>query len=195
MFGRYSPNRFRITFTATFRPFRSRFPSSSFCRLGCRRCKVFWSTNSVPALLIAPAARCRALGWVTAAHATDLTQLYLTYGLLCGVGTGIVYIGVIGLMVRWFPDRRGFATGMVAAGFGFGAIVTTFPIDTMIMNSGYQRTLIVFGSSLGLSARGRTGDAHAGLARWSSDPRTMAAAPQGRARNACCVTRCSGCCL
>ena len=76
--------------------------------------------------------------------------LYLTYGLFCGVGTGIVYIGIIGLMVRWFPDRRGFATGMVAAGYGFGAILTTFPIDTMLKSSGYQHTLVVFGIILGI---------------------------------------------
>src|SRR3984885_12282576 len=49
--------------------------------------------------------------------------------LLCGIGTGIVYVGIVGLMVRWFPDRRGLATGVVAAGYGFGAILTTFPID------------------------------------------------------------------
>ena len=69
-----------------------------------------------------------------------------TYGLLCGVGTGIVYIGIIGLMVKWFPDRRGLATGVVAAGYGFGAILTTFPIDTMLKTSGYQHTLVVFGA-------------------------------------------------
>src|SRR6185437_9140020 len=80
----------------------------------------------------------------------NLTMLYLTYGLFCGIGTGIVYVGIIGLMVRWFPDRRGFATGMVAAGYGFGAILTTFPIDTMMRQSGYQHTLVVFGIILGL---------------------------------------------
>jgi OFA family oxalate/formate antiporter-like MFS transporter len=52
-------------------------------------------------------------------------------------------------MVRWFPDRRGFATGMVAAGYGFGAIATTFPIDTMLKSAGYQHTLVVFGIILG----------------------------------------------
>ena len=69
-----------------------------------------------------------------------------TYGLLCGIGTGIVYIGIIGLMVKWFPERRGFATGVVAAGYGFGAILTTFPIDGMLKASGYQHTLVVFGA-------------------------------------------------
>jgi oxalate/formate antiporter len=90
------------------------------------------------------------LGWISSAYVTSLTGLYLTYGLFCGIGTGIVYIGIIGLMVRWFPDRRGFATGMVAAGYGFGAIATTFPIDTMMKSAGYQHTLVVFGIILGL---------------------------------------------
>jgi oxalate/formate antiporter len=90
------------------------------------------------------------LGWISSAHVTSLAGLYLTYGLLCGVGTGIVYVGIVGLMVRWFPDRRGFATGVVAAGYGFGAILTTFPIDTMIKASGFQSTLVVFGAILGI---------------------------------------------
>jgi MFS transporter, OFA family, oxalate/formate antiporter len=90
------------------------------------------------------------LGWISAAYATSLTGLYLTYGLFCGIGTGIVYVGIIGLMVRWFPDRRGLATGLVAAGYGFGAILTTFPIDTMMKVSGYQHTLVVFGIVLGI---------------------------------------------
>ena len=77
-------------------------------------------------------------------------MLYLTYGLFCGIGTGIVYVGIIGLMVRWFPDRRGLATGLVAAGYGFGAILTTFPIDTMMKQAGYQHTLVVFGLILGV---------------------------------------------
>jgi OFA family oxalate/formate antiporter-like MFS transporter len=101
-------------------------------------------------VLIAIGCLMSGLGWISSAYVTSLTGLYLTYGLFCGVGTGIVYIGIIGLMVRWFPDRRGFATGMVAAGYGFGAILTTFPIDTMMKNAGYQHTLVVFGIILGL---------------------------------------------
>src|SRR3984957_10316 len=80
------------------------------------------------------------LGWVTSAAVSDVTGLYLTYGLLCGI---------VGLMLKWFPDRRGLATGVVAAGYGFGAILTTFPIDGMIRSSGYQATLVTFGVILG----------------------------------------------
>src|SRR5579872_6275479 len=53
-------------------------------------------------------------------------------------------------MARWFPDRRGFAIGMVAAGYGMGALLTTFPIDSMIKSSGHQVTLTTFGIILGL---------------------------------------------
>src|SRR5476651_1789577 len=58
-----------------------------------------------PRLLIAVGCLLSGAGWITSAYVTSLTGLYLTYGLFCGVGTGIVYIGIIGLMVRWFPDR------------------------------------------------------------------------------------------
>jgi OFA family oxalate/formate antiporter-like MFS transporter len=103
-----------------------------------------------PRFLIAVGCVLSGLGWVSSAYVSSLWGLYLTYGLFCGVGTGIVYIGIIGLMVRWFPDRRGFATGMVAAGYGFGAIATTFPIDTMLKGAGYQHTLVVFGIGMGI---------------------------------------------
>ena len=99
-----------------------------------------------PKLLIGLGALLSGLGWVAASKVTTLWGLYATYGLICGVGTGIVYIGIVGQMVKWFPDRRGFATGVVAAGYGFGAIATTFPIDAMIKSSGYQQTLLVFGA-------------------------------------------------
>jgi oxalate/formate antiporter len=99
-----------------------------------------------PKALIAVGAVMSGGGWIASAYITELWALYATYGLLCGIGTGIVYIGIIGLMVRWFPQRRGFATGVVAAGYGFGAILTTFPIDDMLKTSGYQHTLVVFGS-------------------------------------------------
>jgi MFS transporter, OFA family, oxalate/formate antiporter len=48
-------------------------------------------------------------------------------------------------MVRWFPDRRGLATGLAAAGYGFGAFFTSFPIDSMIRSTGYAHTLAVWG--------------------------------------------------
>ncbi len=102
-----------------------------------------------PKLLITFGAALSGLGWVAAANVTNIYALYATYGLLCGLGTGFVYVGVVGLMVRWFPERRGFAAGVAAAGYGFGAMLTTFPITDMMAKAGYQHTLFVFGLILG----------------------------------------------
>jgi len=88
--------------------------------------------------------------WVLSAYADSIPMLYLTYGLFGGLGTGIVYVGIVGLMVRWFPERRGFAAGMAAAGYGFGASVTTIPITDMLNQSGYRQTLVAFGLILGV---------------------------------------------
>jgi oxalate/formate antiporter len=90
------------------------------------------------------------LSWIAATVAHDPLTLYLTYGGLAGIGTGIVYVGVVGSMARWFPDLRGFACGIVSAGYGLGAITTTFPISDMLKTQGYQQTLIILGAILGV---------------------------------------------
>jgi oxalate/formate antiporter len=102
-----------------------------------------------PRLLLSLGAILTGASWVLSANAHSVSDLYLTYGLLGGLGTGIVYVGVVGLMVRWFPERRGFAVGMVAAGYGFGAILTTFPISSSLASVGYAQTLTLFGYIIG----------------------------------------------
>jgi OFA family oxalate/formate antiporter-like MFS transporter len=103
-----------------------------------------------PKLLIGVGGVLSGLSWVLASYASSLTMLYLTYGVIGGLGTGIVYVGVVGQMVGWFPDRRGFAAGVVAAGYGMGAIVTTFPITNSLAAVGYQMTLLQYGAIFGL---------------------------------------------
>lgn len=100
--------------------------------------------------LIATGCALSGLSWVLASQANSLTSLYLSYGLLGGLGTGIVYVGIVGLMVRWFPDRRGLAAGAVAAGYGMGAMLTTFPISNSLKDVGMEATLMTFGLILGL---------------------------------------------
>jgi len=100
--------------------------------------------------LIATGCALSGLSWVLASQANSLTSLYLSYGLLGGLGTGIVYVGIVGLMVRWFPDRRGLAAGAVAAGYGMGAMLTTFPISNSLKDVGMEATLMTFGVILGI---------------------------------------------
>jgi MFS transporter, OFA family, oxalate/formate antiporter len=103
-----------------------------------------------PRLLISIGALMSGGGWVLSSYVDNIWALYFTYGVICGFGTGIIYVGIIGLMVRWFPDRRGLATGLAAAGYGFGAFFTSFPIDSMIKSSGYAHTLVVWGIIQGI---------------------------------------------
>jgi OFA family oxalate/formate antiporter-like MFS transporter len=103
-----------------------------------------------PRILISVGSVLTGLSWVLASQTSSVWGIYLTYGLLGGIGTGIIYIGVVGLMVRWFPDRRGFATGIVAAGYGMGAILTTFPVAASLAATNWQHTLLVFGIVFGI---------------------------------------------
>jgi OFA family oxalate/formate antiporter-like MFS transporter len=103
-----------------------------------------------PRLLISVGSVLVGLSWVLSSQATSLTALYLCYGGLGGLGTGVVYVGIVGLMVRWFPDRRGLAAGVVAAGYGMGALATTFPISTSLAKNGYPETLWTFGLIFGV---------------------------------------------
>ena len=102
-----------------------------------------------PRLLLSIGTMLTGLSWVLSANVATVSDLYLTYGVLGGLGTGIVYVGVVGLMVRWFPQNRGFAVGMVAAGYGIGALLTTFPISNSLAESGLQGTLTFFGYIIG----------------------------------------------
>ncbi|MGF6267075.1 OFA family oxalate/formate antiporter-like MFS transporter [Paraburkholderia youngii] len=98
-----------------------------------------------PRILISIGTVMSGLSWVLASQVQSAPMLYLTYGVVGGLGTGVVYVGVVGLMVRWFPTQRGFAAGAVAAGYGMGAIVTTFPIASSLQARGVDATLWIFG--------------------------------------------------
>jgi len=98
-----------------------------------------------PRVLLSIGALLTGVSWMLAAQASSLTGLYLTYGVLGGLGTGIIYVGVVGHVVQWFPDRRGLATGLVAAGYGVGAILTTFPIARAVATVGFASALTSWG--------------------------------------------------
>lgn len=98
--------------------------------------------------LLAAGGAITGLSWILTSRADSLLGVYLAYGVLGGIGVGIIVVGTIGLMARWFPDRRGLAVGVVMAGFGMGSMLTTFPITTSMEQHGYQQTLVVFGAIL-----------------------------------------------
>jgi OFA family oxalate/formate antiporter-like MFS transporter len=82
--------------------------------------------------------------WAINSMADSLTLLYIAAA-IGGIGAGAVYGTCIGSALKWFPDRRGFAAGLTAAGFGAGSALTVVPIAAMIKASGYEATFLVFG--------------------------------------------------
>ncbi len=97
-----------------------------------------------PRPVIAGGAVCAALGWVMDAYATSLPMLYAA-AVVAGIGAGCVYGTCVGNALKWFPDKRGLAAGLTAAGFGAGAALTVIPIANMIQVSGYEHTFVFFG--------------------------------------------------
>src|SRR5579871_3424778 len=85
-----------------------------------------------------------AIGWIINAFADTLTMLYLG-AVIGGIGGGAVYATSVGHAVKWFPDRRGLAVGLTAAGYGAGAALTVIPIRYVIENNGYQAAFLWFG--------------------------------------------------
>lgn len=84
-----------------------------------------------------------ALGWIVNAHAGNIETLFVGEA-LSGLGAGFAYGTMVGIAVKWFPDRRGLAVGLTAAGFGAGAALTVIPIANMIKTSGYASAFQTF---------------------------------------------------
>ncbi len=89
------------------------------------------------------------LAWVLNSFANTLAMLYLAQ-IIGGLGAGAVYGTCIGNALKWFPDRRGLAAGLTAAGFGIGSALTIIPIQAMISTHGYQNTFFTFGVGQGV---------------------------------------------
>jgi OFA family oxalate/formate antiporter-like MFS transporter len=89
-------------------------------------------------------------GWIGGGlTATSVFQLYIWYGVIAGLGCGIVYVAVVGNAIRWFPDRRGLAAGITAAGFGGGSAVTPIPIYYTIQSFGWGEAMAIWGAIQG----------------------------------------------
>jgi OFA family oxalate/formate antiporter-like MFS transporter len=88
------------------------------------------------------------LGWFINSFADSLAVLYIS-AVISGIGAGAVYGTCVGNALKWFPDRRGLAAGLTAAGFGAGSAATIIPISTMIANQGYEAAFLYFGIGQG----------------------------------------------
>ena len=90
-----------------------------------------------------------AIAWMMNAYADSLALLYLAAA-IGGIGAGVIYGASVGNALKWFPDRRGLAAGLTAAGFGAGSALTVVPIANMIASSGYEAAFWWFGIGQGV---------------------------------------------
>jgi OFA family oxalate/formate antiporter-like MFS transporter len=90
-----------------------------------------------------------AIAWVINSVADSLFLLYLGAA-IGGIGAGVIYGASVGNALTWFPDRRGLAAGLTAAGFGAGSALTVIPIANMIHSSGYEAAFLWFGLGQGI---------------------------------------------
>jgi OFA family oxalate/formate antiporter-like MFS transporter len=103
-----------------------------------------------PRLVVMTGGVAAGASWVMNAGAHSLGTLYAAAA-IGGVGMGCVFGTCMGSALKWFPERRGFASGMIAAGYALGAAITVVPISRMILESGYRHTFLFFGLLQGLS--------------------------------------------
>jgi OFA family oxalate/formate antiporter-like MFS transporter len=102
-----------------------------------------------PRIMVCGSGLLVAIAWVINAVADSLFLLYVAAA-IGGVGAGVIYGASVGNALKWFPDRRGLAAGLTAAGFGAGSALTVVPIANMIQSSGYEAAFLWFGLAQGI---------------------------------------------
>ena len=112
-----------------------------------------WAVDSLgprrgPPAAIAVGAVLVGVGWVIDSFAASIGTIYWGAA-LSGAGAGAIYATCVGNAVKWFPDRRGLAVGLTAAGFGAGAALTVIPIRLVIESAGYASAFFWFGVGQG----------------------------------------------
>ncbi len=105
-----------------------------------------WQNRVGPRVVAITGGALYGLGVILASFAGhSLAGLYLTYGVIGGIGLGFGYIVPVAVLVKWFPDRRGLITGIAVGGFGAGALVTAPVATRLIASVGVLPTFLYLG--------------------------------------------------
>ncbi len=105
-----------------------------------------WMNRSGPRIVALSAGVLYGAGIFLASFAASgVWVLYLTYGLMAGIGIGLGYIVPVATLIKWFPDKRGFITGIAVAGFGAGALLTAPIAKQLVSGVGLFPTFAILG--------------------------------------------------
>jgi len=104
-----------------------------------------WLNRKGPRVVAVTGGILYGLGVFLAGFTQSLSWLYLTYGLIGGIGLGFGYIVPVAVLVKWFPDRRGLITGIAVGGFGAGALATAPIATSLIASVGVLKTFSYLG--------------------------------------------------
>jgi len=114
-----------------------------------------WMKRSGPSRVAATGGLCYGLGLVLAGQVgSHLGLLYLSYGVLGGIGLGLSYIVPVATLIKWFPDKRGMITGLAVAGFGAGALITAPVAERLISWLGVSQTFTILGITYFIAVTG-----------------------------------------
>ena len=104
-----------------------------------------WLNRNGPRIVALTGGALYGLGVFLASFSHSLSWLYLSYGVIGGIGLGLGYIVPVAVLVKWFPDRRGLVTGIAVGGFGAGALITAPVATRHIQSVGVLRTFAYLG--------------------------------------------------
>jgi len=104
-----------------------------------------WLNRKGPRIVALTGGTLYGLGVFLASFSHSLSWLYLSYGVIGGIGLGLGYIVPVAVLVKWFPDRRGLITGIAVGGFGAGALITAPVAARLIQSVGVLTTFAYLG--------------------------------------------------
>src|SRR5207249_2974482 len=106
-----------------------------------------WLNRKGPRVVALTGGALYGLGIFLASFTHRLSWLYLTYGVVGGIGLGLAYIVPVAVLVKWFPDRRGLITGIAVGGFGAGALVEGAGGARLLQSVGVLPTFACLGAA------------------------------------------------
>lgn len=106
--------------------------------------------KKLPSFIMRLCAICVVIGFVTTAQINSLIALYITYGVFVGFGVGLAYNAIISTVTMWFPKSKGFISGLLLMGFGFGGMLLGTVGTACIQHFGWRMAFVGIGITLGV---------------------------------------------